>query len=102
MTGYDDGYARTAPVGSFEPNPFGMYDTTGNVWEWTADWYGADYYGRSPQRNPTGPSSGEERVLRGGSWRDAPVGIRSANRNWLVPTSRHAPLGIRCAQDGPK
>jgi formylglycine-generating enzyme required for sulfatase activity len=98
MNGYDDGYARTAPVGSFDPNPFGLYDTTGNVWEWTADWYAGNYYRNSPSRNPTGPSSGEYRVLRGGSWHNKPQSVRSANRDLNTPSARIDFFGFRCAK----
>jgi formylglycine-generating enzyme required for sulfatase activity len=67
---WDDGYAATAPVGSY-PNgasPYEALDMAGNVWEWVADWYDEGYYSQSPGRNPPGPDSGEYRVLRGGSW----------------------------------
>lgn len=93
MSGYDDGAVRTAPVGSYEANPFGLHDMTGNVSEWTSDWYGEDFYGKSPARNPKGPPSGEYRVLRGGSWGDGPGGVRSAGRDWVSPTSRDAISG---------
>jgi formylglycine-generating enzyme required for sulfatase activity len=99
MTGYDDGYVRTAPVGSFEANPFGLHNMTGNVWEWTADWYDATYYKNSPERNPTGPSNGQYRVLRGGSWFSDPGDVRSADRYWYPPTYRLVTYGFRCAQD---
>jgi formylglycine-generating enzyme len=102
MTGYDDGYVRTAPVGSFEANPFGLHDMTGNVWEWTTDRYDEQYYGASPRKNPRGPSDGDFRVLRGGSWFSAPAHVRSAARFWSIPTYRYSPLGFRCAQDSPK
>jgi formylglycine-generating enzyme len=102
MTGYDDGSVRTAPVGSFEANPFGLHDMTGNVWEWTSDRYDKQYYGNSPRKDPKGQSNGDFRVLRGGSWVNAPDEVRSANRTRHPPTYRLGPFGFRCAQDNPK
>lgn len=102
MTGYDDGSLRTAPVGSYEANPWRLHDMSGNVAEWTADWYDATYYKNSPERNPKGPSSGEYHVIRGGSWFYGPVNVRSANRYRFTPSNRFANIGVRCAQDSPK
>ena len=67
-TGEKDIWKYTSPVGSFAPNGYGLYDMAGNVWEWCADWYDDNYYANSPKSNPTGPSSGQYRVFRGGSW----------------------------------
>ncbi|NGZ59227.1 MAG: hypothetical protein CV081_01825 [Nitrospira sp. LK265] len=101
MSGYNDGYERTAPVGSFEANPWELHDMNGNVAEWTADWYDSNYYAKSPERNPKGPSSGEFRVLRGGSWDSVPDVVRSAVRDRTIPTTRNDHIGFRCAQDIP-
>ena len=89
----------TAPVGS---HPAGTswseaQDMAGNVWEWAADWYDSDYYGRSPARNPTGPSSGEAKAVRGGSWNYDPDDVRGTDRDWYVPDETHDNLGFRCA-----
>ncbi len=65
---YQDGHERTAPVRSFEANPWGLHDMVGNVWEWTSDWYDRHYYHRSADQDPPGSSSGDEKVKRGGSW----------------------------------
>jgi formylglycine-generating enzyme required for sulfatase activity len=65
---WDDGYPFTAPVGQFQTNAFGLHDMHGNVWEWCADWYDKDYYRNSPKQDPPGPSAGNGRVIRGGSW----------------------------------
>ncbi len=94
-----DGCSFTAPVGSYQPNAFGLYDMHGNVWEWCADWYAHDYYRESPADDPTGPESGEVRIRRGGSWHSWPLYMRSSYRNWNVPDTRYVLLGIRLACD---
>ena len=78
---------RTARVGTFAANLFGLYDMHGNVWEWCSDWFDAAYYQRSPRQGPPGPAEGAFRVLRGGSWRNQAVTCRAAYRNALAPTS---------------
>ena len=95
-----DGYDRTAPVGSFPAGASwcGALDMAGNVWEWTADRYGSDYYGYSPSQNPTGPSSGEHRVIRGGSWGNGPDYVRSANRGYRLLDFTGISIGLRCAR----
>ena len=98
----DDGYVRTAPVGSFDANPFGLYDMTGNVAEWTADGYYHEYYANSPLTNPSGPSGVTIRVIRGGSWGDGWYQTRSAHRFFGFQDFAIAANGFRCAQDVPK
>jgi formylglycine-generating enzyme required for sulfatase activity len=97
----DDGYADTAPVGSYPAgaSPYGALDMAGNVSEWVADWYDSGYYSQSPGRNPPGPDSGWERLLRGGSWDDAADIVRRANRYWITPDYRNSYGGFRCARD---
>jgi formylglycine-generating enzyme required for sulfatase activity len=97
--GYNDGYVFTAPVGSFEPNEFGLYDMTGNVWEWCDDWHDENYYSKSPKQNPKGTESGSQRVLRGGAWGVNPLGLRCAYRFRGLTASRDGTIGFRCAQD---
>lgn len=96
--GYTDGYAATAPVGSFSPNDFGLHDMSGNAWEWCADRYGSDYYKNSPSSNPTGPASGSLRVRRGGSWFYDPQSCRVAYRYDDSPGYRDDDAGFRLAR----
>jgi sulfatase modifying factor 1 len=98
----DDGFLTTAPVKSFRPNGYGLWNTAGNVWEWCEDWFSPTYYAGSPSVSPTGPATGEERVMRGGSYlcHDSychryRVGARSSN----MPDSFSGNLGFRCAND---
>jgi len=88
---------RTVPVGSYPPNAWGLYDMHGNVSEWCSDWYGKEYYGKSPGENPLGPSAGVWRVLRGGGWFLNASYCRSAYRNGIQPTNQTTNYGFRVA-----
>jgi len=97
-----DGYYGTAPVDAFAPNGFGLYNTTGNVWEWVADWFDAAYYRRAPRHAPAGADHGTHRVMRGGSYlcHDSYCRrYRVAARSATTPDSSTGNLGFRCARD---
>ncbi|MCA9484616.1 MAG: formylglycine-generating enzyme family protein [Nitrospina sp.] len=89
----------THPVGAKPGNGFGLHDTSGNVWEWVADWYDKHYYERSPLENPPGPEAGEEKVIRGGSWYSSGSHQMSATRYWAEPATRNSNFGFRCVKD---
>ena len=95
------GKDRTWPVGSKPAgaSPYGAQDMAGNVWEWVNDWYDKDTYASSPGRNPTGPSSGSARVVRGGSFSfDSAANLRAAYRIYYAPASRGSSIGVRCVR----
>jgi len=91
--------SKTHPVGQKRPNELGLYDMSGNVWEWCEDWYNADYYKNSSQIDPQGPSSGTFRVLRGGSRDNVDYRCRLTIRDGYNPDARNYYIGFRCVWD---
>jgi sulfatase modifying factor 1 len=101
IDGNEDGFRYLAPPGSFEAgrSPYGIYDMTGNVGEWVADFYDENAYRKSSYRDPTGPDQGEQRVIRGGSWRETKRNVRSSKRFQAKPWRHDITVGFRCAKD---
>lgn len=97
-----DGFAGTAPVSSYLPNGYGLYNMSGNVWEWCADWFTKDYHLSSEAVNPKGPVSGVARSMRGGSYlchKSYCNRYRVAARSKNTPDSSAGNIGFRCAAD---
>jgi serine/threonine protein kinase len=90
---------RPGPVAQFSPNAFGLFDTTGNVWEWCYDWYDAEYYAGSEHADPRGPAHGRERVFRGGAANSGVIALRLSHRNHMKPAAISINVGWRCVLD---
>jgi iron(II)-dependent oxidoreductase len=99
LANYGKKYKSTMKVGSFKPNAFGLFDMSGNVWEWTSDNYSDDYYMSSPSQNPKGPASGRFKVIRGGSWHSGAMCVQTYYRNGLSASWIDFAVGFRCAKD---
>jgi formylglycine-generating enzyme len=84
--------------GSFAANQWGLFDMTGNVWEWVSDRYQSDYYSTSEPADPEGPDAGQYRVIRGGGWYSGAEQLRIKNRHWFEPNFGEVSIGFRCAK----
>ena len=94
-----DGFEMLAPVASYPPSRFGLYDMSGNVWEWCDDRYGEDYYATGPREEPQGPAEGSFRVVRGGSWLSPEnycLGHQVSTRGKRLPEETYQHVGFRC------
>jgi formylglycine-generating enzyme required for sulfatase activity len=102
---YNSNYGRALPVGSFPEGKsfYGALDMSGNVWEWVADYYQSNYYQLAPDKNPSGPSSGEGCIQRGGGWGSMKatelIYVTTKYRRWNYPLISNDTLGFRCASD---
>lgn len=92
-------YKCILKTGSFPPNPFGLYDMSGNVWEWVSDNYGSDYYKTSPYENPKGVDRSRFKVIRGGSWHSGAMCVQNYFRNGLSASWVDFAVGFRCAKN---
>lgn len=99
LVNYGKKYKTTLKVGSFKPNGYGLFDMGGNVWEWTMDNYGSNYYAISPGLNPLGPESGRFKVIRGGSWHSGAMCIQTYYRNGLPGSWVDFAVGFRCVKN---